>query len=84
MRIVSQFNYLRMLLSNGRSLMKCNTLSSKAVKVMNILFVNVKLMDGKNGVNLFDELVTPILSYACETWGFARAETGLLASASEC
>ena len=77
MRIVSQFNYLRMLLSNGRSLMKSNTLSSKAVKVMNILFVKVKLMDGKNDVNLFDELVTPIPSYACETWGFARAETEL-------
>ena len=68
--IVNQFNYLGMVLSSGESFMKAtNTLSSKVVKAMITLFVNVKHTDAhvKITFNLFDTLVTPILSYACET-----------------
>lgn len=75
--IVNQFNYLGMVLSSGGSFMNAtNTFSSKAIRAMNSLFVNIKHMEVpiKIMFNLFDTLVTPVLSYACEIWGFSRAE----------
>ena len=60
--IVNQFNYLGMVLSSGGSFMKAtNTLSSKVVKAVITLFVNVKHTDAQVKImfNLFDTLVTP-------------------------
>ena len=75
--IVNNFNYLGVVLSSGGSFIKAtSTLSGKALKAANSLLqitkdkeVPVDVMFG-----LFDSFVTPILNYACEVWGFIRAD----------
>ena len=74
---MSEFNYLDLIFSCGGAFAKAtNTLSSKAVKVMNGIFANVKYIDipVKTMFKLFDSLVAPILNYACEILGSTRAE----------
>ena len=74
---MNNFNYLGVVLSSGGSFIKAtSTLSGKALKAANSLLqiakdkeVPVDVMFG-----LFDSFVTPILNYACEVWGFIRAD----------
>ena len=75
--IVSNFNYLSIVLSSGGSFVKAtHTLVGKALKAMHALLsitkevqVPVKIM-----FNLFESFVGSILNYSCEVWGFATAE----------
>ena len=75
--IVSNFNYLGIVLSSGGSFVKAtNTLVGKALKAMHALLSITKEMQVpvKIMFNLFDSFVGSILNYSCEVWGFATAE----------
>ena len=75
--IVNNFNYLGVVLSSGGSFIKATrTLSGKALKATNSLLQKTKDKEVPVGVmfGLFASFVTPILNYACEVWGFIRAD----------
>ena len=74
--IVSNFNYLGIVMSSGGSLIPAtNTLYGKATRAMNSLFCITKDMDVPINVmfKLFDAYVLSILNYNCEVWGFIAA-----------
>ena len=77
--IVEKFSYLGIVLTSGGSFSNCQTtLSGQAQKAIFALnkymysFVDIK---PKHYLELFDKLVTPILNYGCEVWGFSQARS---------
>ena len=45
----------------------------KAIFKLNRLLYNFTNITPKHRMELFDKLVTPILNYGCEVWGFCQA-----------
>jgi len=75
--IVSNFNYLGIVLSSGGSYIPAtNTLYGKASRAMNRLFSITKEMVVPINImfKLFDSYVASILNYNCEVWGFITAD----------
>ena len=76
--IVSKFSYLGVVFSSGGSFSNCqSTLAGQAQKAIfklnKYLYSYVNLLP-KHIMDLFDKLVTPILNYGSEVWGFCQAK----------
>ena len=76
--IVNHFSYLGIVFSTGGSFSECHkTLAGQALKAIFTLnrylynFINIK---PRHKLELFDKLVTPILNYGSEVWGFSQAK----------
>ena len=77
LELVSEFNYLGYVISNGGSVQKAiNLLADKAVRSMGMLLSTIKRIQVpfKMLMQLFDTYVKSILNYGCEIWGFSSAE----------
>ena len=77
LEIVGKFSYLGIVFTSGGSFSEAqNTLAGQAQKAIFKLnkylysFVNISV---KHTLELFDKLVSPILNYYCEVWGFCTA-----------
>ena len=77
LEIVNKFSYLGIVFTSGGSFSEAQkTLAGQAQKAIFKLkkylytFVNIS---PKHTLELFDKLVTPILNYSCEVWGFCAA-----------
>ena len=75
--IVSSFSYLGIVFSTGGSFSECHkTLAGQALKAifkLNRYLYNFTNITPRHKLELFDKLVTPILNYGSEVWGFAKA-----------
>jgi len=75
--IVSSFNYLGIVFSNGGSFMQATkTLVGKGLRSLNSLmslFRNIKVPINIM-FNLFDAYVLSVLNYGCEVWGNINSE----------
>ena len=78
LEIVKHFQFLGVVFSTGGSFTEAqSTLSGQAQKAIYKLYkylynyVNVPVT---HYLELFDKLITPILCYGCEVWGFCRAD----------
>ena len=75
--IVKKFSYLGIIFSTGGSFSECQeTLAGQGMKAifkLNKLLYNFTNITPKHRIELFDKLVTPILNYGCEVWGFCQA-----------
>ena len=78
MEIVSSFSYLGIVFTPGGSFSNAQvTLSGQAQKVifkLNGYLYIFSDITPKHVLNLFDKLVTPILNYGSEVWGFRKAK----------
>ena len=77
LELVSEFNNLGYVISNGGSVQKAiNLLVDKAVRSMGMLLSTIKRIQVpfKMLMQLFDTYVKSILNYDCEIWGFSSAE----------
>ena len=76
LNIVTKFTYLGVTLSsNGSYLQAQKILSQQAMKALyslNSLFDNISL-DISDKIKLFDSMISSILNYGCEIWGFHKA-----------
>ena len=77
LEIVSSFSYLGIVFTTGGSFSNAQvTLSGQAQKAifkLNSYLYNFSDITPKHVLNLFDKLVTPILNYGSEVWGFCKA-----------
>ena len=77
LEIVSSFSYLGIVFTTGGSFSNAQvTLSGQAQKAifkLNGYLYNFSDITPKHVLNLFDKLVTPILNYGSEVWGFCKA-----------
>ena len=75
--VVDSFQYLGLILSyTGKFLCAQKDLASRGLRAMYALRNNVSQLvdlDVNMLLNLFDKMVTPVLSYGCEVWGFHTA-----------
>ena len=75
---VNKFSYLGIVFTTGGSISVCQeTLAGQGIKAifkLNRLLHNFTNITQKHRVELFDKLVTPILNYGCEVWGFCQAK----------
>ena len=75
--IVEKFSYLGIVLTSGGSFSNCQTTlagqAQKAVFALNKYMYSFVNITPKHHLDLFDKLVTPILNYGCEVWGFSQA-----------
>ena len=78
LEIVSKFSYLGMVFTTGGSFSACQeTLAGqgmKAIYKLNRLLYNFTNITPKHRLELFDKLVTPVLNYGSEIWGFCQAK----------
>ena len=77
LELVSEFNYLGYVISNGGSVQKAiNLLADKAVRSMGMLLSTIKRIQVpfKMLMQLFDTYFKSILNSGCEIWGFSSAE----------
>ena len=76
--IVSTFSYLGIVFSTGGSFSECHkTLAGQALKAifkLNRYLYNFTNITPRHRLELFDKLVTPILNYGSEVWGFDQAK----------
>ena len=75
--IVSEFNYLGVLLSkSGNFSMAKKAQVEKATKAMFEVLKRGKIhnLSIQCQLDLFDKIITPILLYGCEVWGFSKNE----------
>ena len=76
LEFVRSFKYLRIVFTAGGSFTETqNTLSGQAQKAifkMNKYLYRFTFISPKHKLELFDKLVTPILNYGCEVWGFIQ------------
>jgi len=75
--IVNRFNYLGVVFTSGGSFCDAsNTLAGQALKAIfklkKYLYKFTEIPVG-NKLELFDKLITPILNYGSEVWGFFKA-----------
>ena len=77
LEIVNKFSYLGFVFTCGGSLMETyNTLSGHALKALyklNSIFSKFPNISVEHALDLFDKLITPVLSYGCEIWGLNNA-----------
>ena len=78
LEIVKKFNYLGIVFTPGGSLSEAQaTLSGQALKAifaMNRYLNNFVHLKPSHILDLFDKLISPILNYGSEVWGFAKAD----------
>ena len=76
LEIVKSFKYLGVVFTMGGSFSEAqNTFAGQAQKAifkLNKYLYNFTFISPKYKLDLFDKLVTPILNYGCEVWGFAK------------
>jgi len=74
--IVSKFNYLGIVFSSGDSFSEArHTLSGQALKAifkMNKYLHKFTSLSVSPGLDLFEKLISPVLNYASEVWGFIQ------------
>lgn len=77
--IVKEFKYLGIVFTSGGSFSEAqNTLAGQAQKAifkLNKYLYKFTYISPKHKLDLFDKLVTPILNYSCEVWGFIQAKS---------
>lgn len=77
LEIVGRFCYLGIVFTTGGSFSDAqNTLSDQALKAtfkLRKYLYRFENMSVKHTLELFDKLVTPILNYSCEVWGFCQS-----------
>jgi len=75
--IVKSFTYLGIVFSQGGSFSDTQTMlagkAQKAIFKLNKYLMKFPDVTIKHRLDLFDKLVSPILNYACEVWGFHTA-----------
>ena len=75
--VVYSFQYLGLKLSYiGKFPCAQQDLASRGLKAMYALRINVSQLfdpDVNMLINLFDKIMTPVLSHGCEVWGFHAA-----------
>ena len=76
--IVNHFSYLGIVFLTGGSFSEClKTLAGQALKAiftLNRYLYNFINITPRHKLELFDKLVTPILNYGSEVWGFSQAK----------
>ena len=76
--IVNTFSYLGIVFSTGGSFSECHkTLAGQALNAifkLNRYLYNFTNITPRHKLELFDKLVTPILNYGSEVWGFSQAK----------
>lgn len=79
LEIEKSFKYLGIVFTAGASFAEAqNTLAGQAQKAifkLNKYLFKFTYISPKHKLDLFDKLITPILNYACEVWGFFQAKT---------
>ena len=77
LEITSKFTYLDIVFTTGGSFSEApSTLSGQAQKAIFALNININIFVNINPshvLDLFDKLISPILCYASEVWGFTNA-----------
>ena len=77
LEIVKKFNYLGIVFTTGGSFAEAQmTLagqSQKAIFKMKKYLYKFTFLSPRHKLELFDKLITPILNYGCEVWGFIQA-----------
>ena len=77
--IVKSFKYLGIIFTAGGSFSETqNTLSGQAQKAifkLNKYLYKFTFIPPKHKLELFDKLITPILNYGCEVWGFIQGNS---------
>ena len=77
--IVKSFKYLGIVFTAGGSFSGTqNTLSGQAQKAifkLNKYLYKFTFIPPKHKLELFDKLITPILNYGCEIWGFIQGNS---------
>ncbi|MCG8048238.1 MAG: reverse transcriptase family protein [Candidatus Thiodiazotropha endolucinida] len=77
LEIVNSFKYLGVVFTTGGSFSEAqNTLAGQAQKAifkLNKYLYKFTFISPKHKLELFDKLITPILNYASEVWGFKQA-----------
>ena len=75
---MNTFSYLGIVFSTGGSFSECHkTLAGQALKAifkLNRYLYNFTNITPRHKIELFDKLVTPILNYGSEVWGFSQAK----------
>ena len=78
LEIVKTFNYLGIVFTPGGSFSEAQTTLSgqalKAIFAMNRYLNNFVHLKPSHILDLFDKLISPILNYGSEVWGFAKAD----------
>lgn len=76
--IVNRFSYLGILFTSGGSCFETQkTLAGQALKAiftLNKYLFNFASLNISHVLDLFDKMVTPILNYGCEVWGFYKSK----------
>ncbi|MCW4345840.1 MAG: reverse transcriptase family protein [Candidatus Thiodiazotropha endolucinida] len=77
LEIVSKFKYLGIVFTTGGSFAEAQTTlagqAQKAIFKMNQYIYKFTFLTPRHRLELFDKLVTPILNYGCQVWGFSQA-----------
>ena len=75
--IVSSFRYLGIVFTTGGSFSEAQTTlagkAQKAIFKLNKYLYKFTFISPKHKLELFDKLISPILNYSCELWGFCQA-----------
>ena len=79
LEIVKEFKYLGMVFTTGGSFAAAqNTLSGQAQKAifkLNKCLYKFTYISPKHKIDLFDKLISLILNYSSEVWGFIQAKS---------
>ena len=79
LEIVKEFKYLGMVFTTGGSFAAAqNTLSGQAQKAifkLNKYLNKFTYISPKHKLDLFNKLISPILNYSSEVWGFIKANS---------
>ena len=79
LEIVKEFKYLGMVFTTGGSISEAqNTLAGQAQKAifkLNKYLYKFTYISPKHKLDLFDKLISPILNYSSEVWGFIQANS---------
>ena len=75
--IVRSFKYLGIVFTTGGSFSEAQTTlagqAQKAIFKLNKYLYKFTYVSPKHKLELFDKLISPILNYSCEVWGFCQA-----------
>ena len=79
LEIVEKFSYLGIVFSTGGSFSDSqNALSGRALNAifqMNAYLYKFNNISVRNRLDLFDKLISPILNYASQVWGFIQGSS---------
>ena len=77
LEIVKSLKYLGVVFTTGGSFSEAQTIlagqAQKAIFKLNSYLYKFTSISPKHKLDLFDKLITPILNYSCEVWGFIQA-----------